>query len=95
MLDRYPLLRELTIRQWLGWVLITLSCLAWLALPVVPFLPMELTDKGVWTGGLIVFAEIAWWCAMPLLGPEIAAVIRNSWAAIKGWFKSKFSRSSD
>ncbi len=92
MLDRYPLLKNLTLRQWLGWILILLSCLGWAALPVVPFLPIDLSAKAAWTAGLLVFAEVAWWAAMPLLGPEIVALLKNFWSRCKSWFKRLFGR---
>ena len=89
---RHPILGELSLRQWAGWVLIGLSCLGWVAVLVVPFLPLSLLVKGSLTAGLVVFGEIAWWGAMPLLGPEIVVLLRNGWLGIKNWFGRLFGR---
>jgi hypothetical protein len=91
MLDRYARLKRLNPRQRLGCVLLGLSVLAWAGVPIVPFLPLDLAAKGAWTVGLLIFAEITGWSAMPLLGPEIVALLRNRWLVIKAWFKRIFT----
>ena len=90
MADGVPKLRALTPRQWCGWLLLFVSCVAWLVVPVVPFLPIDLAEKATWTAGLIIFAEITGWSAMPLLGPEIVSVLKRSWDGTKSWIKNLF-----
>ena len=67
------------MRKLLGYILLAISCVAWLAVPVIPFLPLSAVEKASWVGGVIIFAEIAWWLAMPLLGKEIIAWCKNAW----------------
>ena len=88
-------LKAMTLRQWLGWIMLVLSCLAWLAVPVVPFLPIDLAVKGSLTVGLIIFAEITGWGCLPLLGPEIAGVIRSKWQQVKRWFTGQAKSEHD
>jgi hypothetical protein len=68
------------LRKFLGYSLLLVSCLAWAALPAVPFLPLETTEKAQWGGGLFIFAEITWWTAMPLLGKEIMDLLKRWWS---------------
>lgn len=76
------------MRKPLGYVLLAISCVAWLAVPVIPFLPLSALEKASWVGGVIIFAEIAWWLAMPLLGKEIIAWCKNAWQwCVSIWHK--------
>lgn len=61
--------------------------LAWAVLPVVPFLPISGEAKATWAGALFIFAEITWWSAMPLLGPELVTWMRNLVPKLKAWLK--------
>ncbi len=76
------------MRKFLGYSLLIISCIAWVALPVIPFLPMENTEKAQWGGGLFIFAEITWWAAMPLLGKEIIDLMKQGWSQAKSYLKS-------
>jgi len=67
------------LRKLLGYVLLAISCLAWLTVPIIPFLSFSAVEKASWVGGIIIFAEIAWWLAMPLLGKEIIAWCKSAW----------------
>ena len=53
------------MRKLLGYILLAISCLAWLTVPIIPFLSLSAVEKASWAGGIIIFAEIAWWLAMP------------------------------
>ena len=78
------------MRKLLGYILLAISCIAWLAVPVIPFLPLSALEKASWVGGIIIFAEIAWWLAMPLLGKEIIAWCKNAWQwCVSIWQKCK------
>lgn len=60
-------------KQWayrLGIGLMILSCLMWVALLAVPFLPLENTKKAALGGVLVVGAEIAFWVGGLVAGPE-------------------------
>lgn len=80
------------LRKFLGYSLLIISCLAWAALPLVPFLSMDTGQKAQWGGGLFVFAEITWWAAMPLLGKEIIELWQLWWPRIKIYVGDLFRR---
>lgn len=67
------------MRKTLGYCLITVSCVAWLILPVIPFLSLSTAAKVSWAGGIFIFAEVTWWSAMPLLGKEMLEWGRQIW----------------
>lgn len=67
------------MRKILGYCLITVSCVAWIALPAIPFLSLSTAAKVSWAGGLFIFAEVTWWLAMPLLGKEMLEWGRKIW----------------
>jgi hypothetical protein len=94
MLTQIPW-RQLSARQWLGVILIVVSCLGWTLLTIVPFLPMEGARKMHWAGGLFLFAEVTWWCAMPLLGPEVLALLKLWWQRLKNWIRGLDSDEGD
>ena len=73
------------MRKLLGYILLAISCVAWLAVPVVPFLTLSAIEKASWVGGIIIFAEIVWWLAVLLLGKEIIEWCKNAWQ----WFKCR------
>ena len=81
-----------TASKILGYTLIILSCLAWALIPAIPFLDLSTTTKASWAGGLFIFAEVTWWLAMPLLGPEIMALIRQWWPKFKIWLRAQLPR---
>ena len=68
-----------------GVVLLGVSALLWVALPIVPFLPLGTGAKAAVAGGLVVVAEIAFWAGAVLAGP--AAVRR-----MRAWIRSVFRR---
>ena len=71
----------------LGYSLLVISCLAWAALPIIPFLPLETPIKIAWAGGVFIFAEVTWWMAVPLLGKEIIELLRLWWQYVKITFQ--------
>ena len=73
-------------RKFASYCLLIVSLLAWGALPVLPFLPLDTARKAAWAGGLFVFAEITWWLAVVLLGKEIVEWFRQQWRKLKGIF---------
>ena len=75
----------MNMRKALGYFLLLVSCLAWAALPVIPFLSISTVAKASWAGGLFVFAEVTWWLSIPLLGKEIIEWSRQAWQ----WCKSQ------
>lgn len=77
------------MRKITGYSLLLVSCLAWAALPVIPFLPLETAEKAAWAGASFLFAEVTWWLAMPLLGKEIIEYSKRLWAGIKGKFQTE------
>jgi hypothetical protein len=75
----------------LGYSLFIISCVAWAALPIIPFLPFEGEQRVAWGAGLFIFAEITWWLAILLLGKEIL----DLWQRYRGKIKALFSRQQD
>ena len=76
-------MQTLSVRQFTGYSLLLVSCVAWVALPVVPFLPLSGVQKAGWGGGLFLFAELTWWLAMPLLGKELVDWTQSLWRKLK------------
>ena len=73
-------------RRVLGYSLLIISCIAWAALPIIPFLPFEGEQLVAWGAGVFIFAEITWWLAIPLLGKEILDLWQRYWVKIKALF---------
>ena len=53
----------------------------WVVLPIIPFLPLSVEERATFAGGLIILAEVLFWCGAALAGP--AAVRR-----LKSWWRS-------
>lgn len=83
------------MRKFLGYMLLTVSCVAWAALPVIPFLSLTAALKASWAGGLFVFAEVTWWLAVPLLGKEIIDWSKRCWQSFKAFFSGFKLKTSD
>lgn len=75
------------MRKIIGYALLILSCLAWAAMLLIPFSPLEAKVKVAWAGGLFIFAEVAWWLAMPFLGKEIIEKFHGWWQYLKNKFQ--------
>ena len=56
-----------------------LSCVLWLPLPFLPFLPVEASTKAWAAGGLVAAAELLWWGGAALAGPEAVRRLRSWW----------------
>lgn len=71
-----------------GVVLMIVCVLAFLCIPVVPFLPISDGAMIIWAGTLFVIGEIAFWTGGILLGKELLA---KYWSRLhpKNWFKKK------
>ncbi|WP_240732897.1 transporter suffix domain-containing protein [Halioglobus maricola] len=84
-----------SLREIAGYGLLLVSCIAWVVLPAIPFLDISGAQKAAWGGGLFVFAEVTWWAAMPLLGPEVMAFIRGFWARLRSSGKNSSADSPE
>ena len=62
-----------------GVVLMGFSLALWVALPVVPFLPLSVAAKTTGAGALIIVAEVAFWGGAVLAGPTAARRMRSWW----------------
>ena len=76
-------MKPMNARTLTGHAVLALSLVAWAALPVLPFLPMEAARKAAWAGGVFIFAEITWWLAVALLGKEIVVWFSQQWLKLK------------
>jgi hypothetical protein len=76
-------------RNWkfkLGIVLMVTSVVAFLLIPVVPFLSMSSSAKITATTALLVVGEITFWTGGLLLGKELFTKYK-SYMNPKNWFK--------
>jgi hypothetical protein len=55
----------------LGWVLIALSPLPWLAIIALPFIGMPLKTGAVWAVGLVVASEVLFFSGAAIVGPGL------------------------
>lgn len=69
-------------RSLIAYSLFIISCVAWAALPIIPFLPMETEQLLAWGGGTFIFAEVTWWAAILLLGPEVLDLAKRYWQVV-------------
>jgi hypothetical protein len=63
-----------------------MSCIAWAALSILPFLPFDGGRLAAWGAGVFIFAEITWWLAIALLGKEVLDWWQRYWVKIKALF---------
>ena len=56
-----------------------LSLALWVALPIVPFLPIHVGVKATVAVSQLVVAEVALWLGAALAGPEVARRMRSWW----------------
>ncbi len=56
-----------------GIVLISLACVAWLTVVIIPFLPWSLALKGGAIAGVLVAGEILFWLGTLCVGKELLA----------------------
>lgn len=61
----------MTWRKMIGFLLLLISCIAWAALPIIPFLPYKTSVLAAWVGAVFIFAEVTWWLAIPFLGKDM------------------------
>ncbi len=66
-----------------GVVLMGFSLALWVALPVVPFLPLSVATKATGATALIIVAEVAFWGGAALAGPTAARRMRSWWRRSK------------
>lgn len=76
-------------RKVLGYSLLIVSCMAWAALPIIPFLHLEGEQLAAWAAGVFIFAEITWWLSIPLLGKELLEWWQRYWEKLKALFPSQ------
>jgi len=72
----------------LGIVLLIICVIAFLAIPVVPFLDLENSVKITLSTVLLVIGEISFWTGGLLLGKELFSKYK-AWFNPKNWSKSK------
>lgn len=72
----------------LGYGLIALSTLAWIAVFIVPFVDLSVGQIAAFITALIIFAEVTFYLAMVLLGKPL-------WQKIKQTLSNKLNRSVD
>lgn len=68
------------MRKTLGYVMLVIACLAWVAIPVLSFLGISLAVAAAFTTGLIIIGEVTFFVGIALLGKE-------AWQKIKTAFK--------
>jgi archaellum biogenesis protein FlaJ (TadC family) len=61
----------------LGVSLIVSSCLLWVTVLAVPFLPASVAQKAIITASILIVSEITFWLGILLAGKEIAQRYRR------------------
>jgi hypothetical protein len=59
------------MRKMLGYVMLVTACLAWVAIPVLPFLGISLAAIATFTTVLIITGEVTFFAGVFLLGKEV------------------------
>jgi len=67
------------MRKTLGYVMLVVACLAWVAILLLPFMGLSLATAATFTTGLIITGEVAFFAGIALLGKE-------AWKKIKAVF---------
>ena len=67
------------MRKTLGYVMLIIACLCWIALPVLPFAGLSTGKIAAFTTGLIITGEVTFFAGVFLLGKE-------AWNRIKSAF---------
>jgi hypothetical protein len=70
----------------IGLVLIIASCLLWLTVFSIPFLPVSLAKKAVGLTSLIIVSEVMFWLGILLAGKELAHRYRHRLNPIE-WYR--------
>ncbi len=68
----------------LGWVLIALSPLPWLAIIALPFIGMTLKAGAAWAVGLVVLSELLFFGGAVIVGPHLYRNRQSIWNKLKG-----------
>ena len=76
------------IRKTLGFVILGISIILWLAIAVIPFLGLKGAQTAGLMVGLVIAGEITFYLGIALLGKEI-------WMKIKSFFKKKKPKAVD
>ena len=66
-----------------GVILMGLSLALWVVLPLVPFLPLSVTERAGFAGTQIIVAEVAFWGGAALAGPTAARRMRSWWRSTR------------
>jgi len=74
----------MALKKAIGFILLTLSCLAWAAILALPLFDISVGEGAALTTGLIVVGEITFFLGVALLG-------REGWEKIKEVFRKKKS----
>ncbi|RFU71499.1 hypothetical protein D0469_01280 [Peribacillus saganii] len=72
----------------LGWLFIIISCLCWLLIAIIPFLPFSTGVKAVSVTASIVLAEVFFWIGALLVGKEVVTKYK-SYMNPKNWRMKK------
>lgn len=67
------------MRKTLGYVMLVVACLSWVAIPVLSFSGISLAAVAACTTGLIITGEVTFFVGIALLGKE-------AWKKIKAAF---------
>jgi len=87
-----PVSSRATFRVRLGIALIVLSCVLWLALFAIPFLPLDVAQKSVLGFSVFVAVQVAWWGGAAIAGP---AFVGRLMAAFRRFLPRRKSSTSD
>jgi len=74
----------MALKRAAGYILLTLSCLAWAGILALPFFAISVGEVAALTTGLIVAGEATFFLGIALLG-------REAWERIKAVFRKERS----
>jgi len=69
-------------------ILIILSCILFGLIFVVPFLPLSLSQKGIFVTALVLGMEITWWVGVAIIGKQVITKYKK-YLNPYNWFSCK------
>ena len=86
LVNAWSVFKDLSPRQMFGVGLLIFSTVVWLALPVIPFLPVDLAWKALVGTVVFVVAEVTFYIGLAMMGKEAVDVMKRWWESTKRFF---------
>lgn len=82
------------MRKTVGYCLFVLSCVAWIAIAVLPFFDLSLSAAAALTTALVITGEVLFFLSIVLLGREFLVKSKQVFGVLKIFTKNRADRSS-